>query len=58
MSTASDKVFTTLLNFTGSLVHVAKISARKKCISLNNEPCIVRPGLISLNPEGLHYYGY
>ena len=58
MSRAIDKVFTTLLNFTGSLAHVAKISGRTKCISLKNELCIVRPGLISLNPEGLHYYRY
>ena len=58
MSRAIDKVFTTLLNFTGSLAHVAKISALTKYLSLNNEPCIVRIGLISLNPERLHYYRY
>ena len=27
-----------------------------KCISLNNEPCLVRPILIDLNQNEFHYY--
>ena len=49
------KVFITLLSFSGSFVHVAKVSDCIKCISLN-EPCSARPTLIDLNSNELRYY--
>ena len=27
-----------------------------KCVSLNNEPCMIRPTVIDLNPNELSYY--
>ena len=33
-------------------------SSATKWISLNNQPCTVRPTLIDLNPEELHYYPF
>ena len=35
-------------SFSGSLA--------TKCISLNDEPCLVKPNLIDLSPNELHYY--
>ena len=29
-----------------------------KCVSLNNEPCMIRPFLIDLNPVELKYYPF
>ena len=37
-----------LLSFGGSLT--------RKCVSLSNESCMVRPTLIDLNPIELNYY--
>ena len=37
------QVLIALLSVTGSLV--------TKCVSLNTEPCMVRPTIIDLNPE-------
>ena len=31
-------------------------SLTTKCVSLNDEPCMVRPTLIHLNPVELKYY--
>ena len=39
-----------LLSFSGSLA--------TKCTSLNNEPCVIRPNLIDLNPVELNYYSF
>ena len=39
-------VFVILLNFSSSLVSVAKVSDRTKCVLLDDEPCLVRPTLI------------
>ena len=44
------QVFITLLSFSGSLAI--------KCVSLNNEPCMIRPILIDLNPAELNYYPF
>ena len=33
-----------------SLARVTKISDQTKCLSLNDEPCLVRPTPIDLNP--------
>ena len=41
------QVFIVLLSFSSSLA--------TKCVSLNDEPCIVRPTLIDLNPESKYY---
>ena len=43
------QVFIVLLSFSSSLARVAKISDRTKCVSLNDEPCMVRLTLIDLN---------
>ena len=29
-----------------------------KCVSMNNQPCLVRPTLIDLNPDKHHYYPF
>ena len=41
------QVFTTLMSFSGFLAH--------KCLSLNNEPCMIRSTLIDLNPIEINY---
>ena len=45
--------FIVLLSFSSSLGRVAIV--RTKCLSLNDEPCMVRPTLIDLNPVELKY---
>ena len=42
------QVFNVLLSFSGSLA--------SNCVSLNDEPCMIRPTLIDLNPVELKYY--
>ena len=42
------QVFIVLLSFSESLAI--------KCVSLNDEPCMVRPTLIDLNPVELKHY--
>ena len=44
------QVFIVLLSFSGS--------SESKCVSLNNEPCTIRPTLINLNPTELNYYPF
>ena len=39
------QVFIVLLSFSSSLAHAANVQT--KCLSLNDEPCMVRPTLIS-----------
>ena len=47
------QVFILLLSFSSSLVRVAD---RTKCLSLNDDPCMLRPTLIDFNPvERKHY---
>ena len=50
------QVFIVLLGFIESLAHVAKISDQTKCLSLNDEPCMVRPILTDLNSVEVKYY--
>ena len=49
-------MFIVLLGFIESLAHVAKISDQTKCLSLNDEPCMVRPILTDLNSVEVKYY--
>ena len=42
------QVFIVLLSFSSSLT--------TKCLSLNDEPCMLRPTLFNLNPVKLKYY--
>ena len=51
-------MFIVLLSFSSSLARVAKISDRTKCLSSNDEPCLVRATLIDLNPIELKYYPF
>ena len=46
-------VFIILLSFSTSLAH-----DRTKFVSLNDEPCMIRPTLIALNPVELKYYPF
>ena len=41
-----------------ALLSFSKFLARKqrKCLFLNDEPCMVRPSLINMNPNELKYY--
>ena len=52
------QVFIVLLSFSSSLARVAKISDRTKCVPLNDEPYMVIPTLIDLNPVELKYYPF
>ena len=47
-----------LLSFRSSLARVAKVSYRRKYLSLNDEPCMIRCALIDLNPVELNYYPF
>ena len=44
-------LFVVLLNFSESLAR-----DQTKCLFLNDEPCMVRPTLIDINPAELKYY--
>ena len=44
------QIFIVLLSFSSSLA--------TKCLSFNNEPCMVRPTLVDLNPVALKYYPF
>ena len=44
------EVFVVLLSFSVSLA--------TKCLLLNDEPCMVRPTLINMNPVELKYYPF
>ena len=44
------QTFVASSSFSGSLA--------TKCMSLNDEPCLVRPNLIDLNPNELYYYPF
>ena len=43
MSNLIKQVFIVLLSFSSSLARVAKVSDRKKCLSLNDDLSMVRP---------------
>ena len=47
------QVFIVLLNFIESLAR-----DQTKCLILNDEPCMVKPTLIDLNPVELKYYPF
>ena len=48
--------------FIGLLTSIANASSHTKCISLNNQQCIIQPTLINLHlneyTQGLHYYSF
>ena len=44
------------LSFSSSFGLVVKVFNQTKCPSLNDEPCIIRPTLIDLDPAELKYY--
>ena len=46
-------LFIVLLSFSESLAR-----DRTKCLFLNDEPCMVRPVLIDMNPVELNYYPF
>ena len=50
------QVLIVLLSFSSSLACVAKVQT--KFLSLNDEPCMVRPTLIDSNPIELKYYPF
>ena len=50
MSSLIKQVLILLLSFSSSLA--------TKCLSLNDEPCMVRPTLIDLNTANLKYYPF
>ena len=51
-------MFIVLLSFSSSLARIAKVSDQTKFLSLNDEPCMVTPTLIDLNPVDLKYYPF
>ena len=50
------QLFIILLSISSSLARVAKVWI--KCLSLNDEPYVVRTTLIDLNPAELKYYPF
>ena len=52
------RLFIMLLSFSSSLVCVAKVYERRKCLSLNDHLCICRPTVIDLNSVELKYYPF
>ena len=50
--------FIVLSSFSESLAHIAKFSDQTKCLFLNDEPCMIRPNLIDMNPVELKYYPF
>ena len=48
------RVFIVILSFSSFLARIAKV--RTKCLSLNDEPCMVRPTVIDLSPIELKHY--
>ena len=52
------QVFIALLNFSRLLPSVADVSDQTKCLSLNDEPCMVWPTVINLNPVEIKYYPF
>ena len=56
MFSLTKQAFTVLLSFSSSLARIAKVSDQTKCLSLNDEPYMVRPTLIDLNLVELKYY--
>ena len=52
------QVFIVLLSFNCSLARIAKVSEETKCVSSNDDPCMIRPTLIDLNPVELKYYPF
>ena len=53
MSSIIKQVFIVLLSFSESLAR-----NRTKCLFLNDEPCMVRPTLIDMNPVKVKYYPF
>ena len=47
-------MFIVILSFSSFLARIAKV--RTKCLSLNGEPCMVRPTVIDLSPIELKHY--
>ena len=46
------------MSFSSSLARVTKVSDQTNCVSVNDQPCIVRSTLIDLNPIELKYYPF
>ena len=51
-------MFIALLSFSESLGCIAQIPDQKVCLRLNDESCMVRPSLNSLNPVEPKYYRF
>ena len=58
MFSLTKQVLILLLRFSCPLAHVPKVSDRTKCLSLDDEPSMVKPTLIDLNPVELKYYPF
>ena len=52
------QVFIVLLSFSSSLTRVAKVSDQTICLSLNDEPCMVKPIFTGLNTVERKYYSF
>ena len=52
------RLFVVLLSFSNSLARETNVSGPTKCLFLNDEPRMVRPTLIDLNPVELKYYAF
>ena len=51
-------MFIVLMSSSSFLARVAKVSDRTKCLSVNNESCMIWPTLIDSNPVELKYYSF
>ena len=47
-----------IFGFIVLLSSLARVADLTKCLFLNDEPCMVRPTLIDMNPNKLKYYPF
>ena len=47
-----------IFEFIELLSSLARVADLRKCLFLNDEPCMVRPTIINMNPVELKYYPF
>ena len=47
-----------IFGFITLLSSLARVADPQKCLFLNDEPCMVRPTPIDMNPDELKYYSF
>ena len=47
-----------IFEFVVSLSSLARVADLTKCLFLNDEPCMVRPTIVAMNPIEFKYYPF